>query len=152
MDPVYLELEITEGLLVENVDAMVEILGAFHEHGVQISIDDFGTGYSSLSYLKRFPINTLKIDRSFVRDIIDDPDDAAITAAIVALARSLRLNVIAEGVETKPQLDHLKSLSCDEVQGFFFSKPLPVVEFEAFVKEQKQHSTQNLLQAVMLKN
>ena len=152
LDPVYLELEITEGLLVENVDAMVEILGAFHEHGVQISIDDFGTGYSSLSYLKRFPINTLKIDRSFVRDIIDDPDDAAITAAIVALARSLRLNVIAEGVETKPQLDHLKSLSCDEVQGFFFSKPLPVVEFEAFVKEQKQHSTQNLLQAVMLKN
>ncbi|MGD8593998.1 MAG: EAL domain-containing protein [Gammaproteobacteria bacterium] len=150
--PAYLELEITEGLLVDNVDTVVDILGEFYTHGVQISIDDFGTGYSSLSYLKRFPIHTLKIDRSFVRDIIDDPDDAAITAAIVALARSLRLNIIAEGVETKSQLDYLTSLSCDEVQGFYFSKPLPAHEFEAFMSAQRQKADRDLLGAIMLKN
>jgi diguanylate cyclase (GGDEF)-like protein/PAS domain S-box-containing protein len=150
--PAYLELEITEGLLVDNVDTVVDILSEFYTHGVQISIDDFGTGYSSLSYLKRFPIHTLKIDRSFVRDIIDDPDDAAITAAIVALARSLRLNIIAEGVETKSQLDYLTSLSCDEVQGFYFSKPLPADEFEAFMNAQQQKADRSVLGAVMLKN
>jgi diguanylate cyclase (GGDEF)-like protein/PAS domain S-box-containing protein len=152
LNPAYLELEITEGLLVENVDAVVRILSAFHDHDVQISIDDFGKGYSSLSYLKRFPIQTLKIDRSFVRDIVDDSDDAAITAAIVALARSLRLNIVAEGVETKSQLDYLTSLSCDEVQGFFFSKPLPAGEFEEFMKAHTQKADQSLLAAVRLKN
>jgi len=150
--PAYLELEITEGLLVDNVDTVVGMLSAFYEHGVQISIDDFGTGYSSLSYLKRFPIHTLKIDRSFVRDIIDDSDDAAITAAIVALARSLRLNIIAEGVETKSQLDYLTSLSCDEVQGFYFSKPLPADEFEAFIQAEQQKTDKPLFESVMLKN
>jgi diguanylate cyclase (GGDEF)-like protein/PAS domain S-box-containing protein len=152
LNSAYLELEITEGLLVENVDTVVDILSALYAHGVHISIDDFGTGYSSLSYLKRFPIHALKIDRSFVRDIIDDPDDAAITAAIVALARSLRLNVVAEGVETKSQLDYLTSLSCDEVQGFYFSKPLPAAEFEAFMDAQQQKTDQSLLESVMLKN
>jgi EAL domain-containing protein (putative c-di-GMP-specific phosphodiesterase class I) len=134
-DPSYLELEITEGLLVENIEAAVSILGAFHDKGVHISIDDFGTGYSSLSYLKRFPINTLKIDRSFVRDVIEDPNDAAITAAIVALARSLRMNVTAEGIETKSQLEYLRSLHCDEAQGFYFSKPIPAAEFEECMRQ-----------------
>lgn len=136
-DPTRLELEITEGLLVENVDAAVTTLGELHADGVRISIDDFGTGYSSLSYLRRLPIDTIKIDRSFVTDITDDPDDAAITAAIVALARSLRMNVTAEGVETKLQLDYLKSLDCDEAQGFYFSKPLAARDFEQLIAQQK---------------
>lgn len=136
LDPARLELEITEGLLVENMDAAVSILGDLHNDGVQISIDDFGTGYSSLAYLKRLPIDTIKIDRSFVQDIAENSDDAAITAAIVALARSLRMKVTAEGIETQAQLDYLKSLGCDEAQGFYFSKPLPVPEFEAFIKQQ----------------
>lgn len=134
-NPAQLELEITESLLVENVESTAEILSAFHAKGIQISIDDFGTGYSSLSYLKRFCIDTLKIDRSFVRDIIDDPDDAVITAGIIALAGSLRMNVVAEGVETKAQLEHLYALHCDEVQGFYFSKPLPTTEFERFLND-----------------
>jgi EAL domain-containing protein (putative c-di-GMP-specific phosphodiesterase class I) len=134
-DPSYLELEITEGLLVENIEAAVGILRAFHDKGVHISIDDFGTGYSSLSYLKRFPINTLKIDRSFVRDVIEDPNDAAITAAIVALARSLKMNVTAEGIETKSQLEYLRSLHCDEAQGFYFSKPIPAAKFEMCMRQ-----------------
>ena len=142
-DPAFLELEITESLLVENVEAAVSILGDFHKEGLKISIDDFGTGYSSLSYLKRFPINTLKIDRSFVRDVIDDPDDAVITAAIVALARSLRMNVIAEGVETLEQLDYLKSLQCDEAQGFYFSKPLSATDFESFLQQQSKQPNKN---------
>jgi len=136
-NPAYLELEITESLLIENMEAATTILGDFHKEGVKISIDDFGTGYSSLSYLKRFPINTLKIDRSFVRDVIVDPDDAVITAAIVALARSLRINVIAEGVETPEQLHYLKTLQCGEAQGFYFSKPLPATEFENFLRQQE---------------
>ncbi len=137
INPGGLELEITEGLLIENMDAAARILNEFHNDGVRISIDDFGIGYSSLSYLKRFPIDIIKIDRSFVRDIIDDPDDAAITAAIVALARSLRMKVTAEGIETKAQLDYLKSLRCDEAQGFYFSVPLPVLEFERLIEQQK---------------
>ena len=141
-NPAFLELEITEGLLIDNMDTAVEILGGFHRKGVHISIDDFGTGYSSLSYLKRFPINTLKIDRSFVHDIIESPDDAVITAAIVAMARSLRLNIIAEGVETKPQLDYFRSLECDEVQGLFFSDPLPVADFALYIEKNARRTPQ----------
>ncbi|NOZ53915.1 MAG: EAL domain-containing protein [Gammaproteobacteria bacterium] len=132
LDPSHLELEITEGLLVENVSAAIDMLQAFHNLGIHISIDDFGTGYSSLSYLKRFPINTLKIDRTFVHDVTLDSDDAAITTAIVALARSLRLNVTAEGIETEPQLRFLRQL-CDEAQGFYFNKPLKSSEFESLI-------------------
>jgi len=135
LDSSQLELEITEGLLVENVSAAIDILQAFHDLGIHISIDDFGTGYSSLSYLKRFPINTLKIDRAFVHDITLDPNDAAITNAIVALAKSLRLSVTAEGIETRPQLNFLRQLNCNEAQGFYFSKPLPSSEFESLIME-----------------
>lgn len=134
-DPHYLELEITESVLMENMESAIDILTSFHDMGVRISIDDFGTGYSSLSYLKRFPIDTLKIDRSFVRDIIADIDDAVITEGIIALARSLQLQVVAEGVENQDQLRFLKALQCDEVQGFHFSRPLPLQEFEQYISD-----------------
>jgi EAL domain-containing protein (putative c-di-GMP-specific phosphodiesterase class I) len=98
---------------------------ALHCSGIRISIDDFGTGYSSLTHLKRFPINTIKIDRSFVRDITTDSDDAAIVGAIISMAHNMELNVIAEGVENEEQLEFLRKLHCDEIQGFLFSPPVP---------------------------
>ncbi|MCL1067503.1 EAL domain-containing protein [Shewanella olleyana] len=119
-----LELELTESMIMGNPQDSVQVLSQLKALGLTIAIDDFGTGYSSLSYLKRFPIDTLKVDREFVRDIIEDPDDAAITSAIITLAHSLDLNVVAEGVETQEQLDFLKYEGCDQVQGFLLSKPL----------------------------
>lgn len=121
----YLDLELTESMLMEDVDANVRRLGAAREMGVKIAIDDFGTGYSSLSYLKRFPIDLLKIDQSFVRDITTDPEAAAICIAVIGLAHNLKLKVIAEGVETAAQMNYLRRHRCDEMQGFLFSRPLP---------------------------
>jgi diguanylate cyclase (GGDEF)-like protein/PAS domain S-box-containing protein len=129
LEPHYLELELTEGLVMSNTDSAVETLNCFKEMGVRISIDDFGTGYSSLSYLKHFPIDYLKIDQSFVRDITTNPDDAAITTAIINMAQGLNLKTIAEGVETAEQLTFLRLHSCDVVQGYYFSKPAPAAEF-----------------------
>ncbi|GGB97740.1 hypothetical protein GCM10007205_03780 [Oxalicibacterium flavum] len=119
-----LEIELTESLVMADVDHAIGILREMKTLGVQLSIDDFGTGYSSLSYLKRFPIDVLKIDRSFVNDITIDPDDAAIVSSIISLAHSLRLQVIAEGVETAEQLSYLRQHGCDHMQGYFFSRPL----------------------------
>jgi diguanylate cyclase (GGDEF)-like protein/PAS domain S-box-containing protein len=121
----HLELEITESTVMEDIDAASSTMRALHHSGIRISIDDFGTGYSSLSHLKRFPINTIKIDRSFIRDITTDSDDAAIVTAIIAMAHDMGLKTIAEGVESKEQLDFLKSMKCEEVQGFLFSPPVP---------------------------
>ena len=136
LDPSCLELEITESLLMEDLNASLQILGELQNtaEGLRVSIDDFGTGYSSLSYLKSFPIDLLKIDQSFVRDIPGDPDDAAITAAIIRLAHSLRLGVIAEGVETEEQAAFLRELGCDEAQGYHFSRPLPADEFAELLR------------------
>ena len=124
----YLTLEITESMLAQNIDEMKRILGHLSRMGLHISLDDFGTGYSNLSYLKRFPIDTLKIDRSFVQDIVTDPNDAAIIIAIIAMARSLNMKVIAEGLENEAQLDFLRQQGCDCYQGYYFSKPLSVMD------------------------
>ena len=129
--PSLLELELTESMLMHHAEETVAILTRLDEMGVHLAIDDFGTGYSSLSYLKRFPIHSLKIDRSFVRDISSDPDDAAIVTAIVAMARSLNLSVTAEGVETEEQAAFLRSLACHQAQGYHFGRPMPAADFAA---------------------
>jgi len=138
--PKYVELEITEGALMEDVTKSNEILHELKSKGIHLSIDDFGTGYSSLSYLKKFPLDTLKIDQSFVRDIMEDSDDAAIVSAIIAMAKSLRLNVIAEGVETAEQLKYLAAKGCNEAQGYFLGKPVPVEKFTRFLVKKSEPS------------
>src|ERR1017187_5471154 len=124
--PQYLELELTESLLLSNAHVTLTVLQDLRAMGVKLAIDDFGTGYSSLSYLKQFPVGKLKIDRSFIRDVAVNPDDAAITTAIISMARSLSLKVIAEGVEDEAQMTFLRAHQCDEIQGYYFSKPLAV--------------------------
>jgi|APLak6261680187_1056133.scaffolds.fasta_scaffold00947_1 diguanylate cyclase (GGDEF)-like protein/PAS domain S-box-containing protein len=135
-----LELELTESAVMQNPERTVATLRELKSIGVRLSLDDFGTGYSSLNYLKRFPIDTLKIDQSFVRDITIDADGAAIAVAVVSLAHSLRLSVVAEGVETEAQLNYLRRHSCDEMQGYYFSRPLPADEFAALLRERRSLS------------
>ncbi|MEM8514564.1 diguanylate cyclase (GGDEF)-like protein/PAS domain S-box-containing protein [Massilia sp. MP_M2] len=135
LDAACLEIELTESLFMSDVTPAVELLHRMKALGINLSIDDFGTGYSSFSYLSRFPIDVLKIDRSFVADITHDANDAAIVTSIIALAHNLKLAVIAEGVETLAQLDYLRTHGCDEMQGYYFSKPVPAGEFEALLAE-----------------
>lgn len=134
LDPQWLELEITESAIMKNADENAEILRKFRNMGSSIAIDDFGTGYSSLSYLKTFPITRLKIDRSFVRDITTNPDDAAIAEIIIAMAQTLKLEVIAEGVENRSQMEFLSFNNCVEMQGFLFSRPVRADVFESFLR------------------
>ncbi|HKQ24689.1 MAG TPA: PAS domain S-box protein [Burkholderiales bacterium] len=131
LDPRYLVLEMTESNLLKNVDENVAVLRRLGKLGTHLAVDDFGTGYSSLAYLKQLPLDTLKIDRTFVRDIETDSDDAAIIGAIIAMAHGLDVRVTAEGVETKGQMEALRKLGCDEFQGYLLSKPLPAAEFAA---------------------
>jgi diguanylate cyclase (GGDEF)-like protein/PAS domain S-box-containing protein len=135
LSPSLLELEITEGVVMHNPQTATRTLEKVNDYGVRIAIDDFGTGYSSLSNLKSYPIDTIKIDRSFVRDITTDPNDASIVLAIIAMAHSMGLQVIAEGVETEEQLAFLERHDCDSVQGFLFSHPLPADKTEEFLEE-----------------
>ncbi|MFT5452397.1 MAG: diguanylate cyclase (GGDEF)-like protein, partial [Enterobacterales bacterium] len=135
LDSKYIELEITEGTLMANMDHAISTLKTLREMGICLSLDDFGTGYSSLSYLKRFPVNKLKVDQSFVRDITTDPGDASIVASIINLAHNLGLNVVAEGCETVEQLKFICSYHCEEVQGYLFSRPLPRAEAEEILKQ-----------------
>ncbi len=134
-NPEHLVIEITEGVLIGDLERIGDLLFKLKMTGTQVSIDDFGTGYSSLSYLKSFPIDELKIDRSFIVDVPEDSDSSAIVRAIVALANSLELHIVAEGVETKEQLDYLGSLGCQIIQGYFFSKPLRAKEFWQFCQD-----------------
>ncbi len=134
MDPSHLEMEITESTVMQNPEKSIATLRQFKDMGIRISIDDFGTGYSSLNYLRRIPFDSLKIDRSFVMNINTSPDDAAIVRAIIAMAHSLKLKVVAEGVETEEQFAFLRELECDEVQGYLFSKPLPAEECIRFIE------------------
>lgn len=138
IDPRYLEVEITEGAIMDDVDAAIDTMQALHDLGIALSIDDFGTGYSSLSYLKRFPIDTLKIDRAFVSDITTNSDDASIVIAIIGMAHNMGLKVIAEGVETNSQLTFLQALKCDEIQGYLYSPPVSADNFtEMFLSERR---------------
>jgi len=134
LDPALLELELTESILIQNVESVLASVKRLKQLGVKLSIDDFGTGYSSLSYLKRFDIDKLKIDQSFVRDLATDPDDAAIVRAIIQMARSLNLRTIAEGVETQEMLDQLRTFHCDEAQGDHFARPMPANELATYLR------------------
>jgi diguanylate cyclase (GGDEF)-like protein len=138
LHPHYLELEITESAAMQNAEYTLPVLYYLKEMGIHISIDDFGTGYSSLSYLKKFPFHTLKLDQSFIRDLTTDPNDAMIAKVVITLAHGLKLEVVAEGVETQEQLDFLKQLQGDEVQGYLFSKPLPAEEFEELLRQEME--------------
>ncbi|MEW6759447.1 MAG: EAL domain-containing protein [Pseudomonadota bacterium] len=142
VEPGLLELELTESALMSNAGHTIEVLGRLKELGIRIAIDDFGTGYSSLAYLKRFPIDKLKIDIAFVRDIVTNPDDAAIALAIISMAHSLHMQVIAEGVETRAQMAYLRRHRCDEIQGFHFSRALPAEEVARLVDENRAQPDQ----------
>lgn len=137
LDPAKMELELTESIAMEDSSFTIDTVARLHALGIALSIDDFGTGYSSLSYLKRFKIDKLKIDQSFVRDLHRDSDDAAIVTAIIGLARSLGFKTIAEGVETQEQLDFLRANQCDEIQGYLFSKPVPADEFARMLERER---------------
>lgn len=139
LDPTLLELEITEGVLMQNVEATLATLQAIKALGVRLAVDDFGTGYSSLSYLRKFPVDVLKIDQSFIHGLSHEPKDAALVSAIIQLGRSLNLSIIAEGVETQEQLAFLKQQGCEEGQGFYFSKALPADSFARLLRAQASH-------------
>jgi EAL domain-containing protein (putative c-di-GMP-specific phosphodiesterase class I) len=144
LDPRSLELELTESVLMKRAESATFVLQQLRATGVQISVDDFGTGYSSLSYLRRFPIDALKIDQSFVRQITMTPEDTTIVSAIISMGQSMKLRVIAEGVETQKELVFLQDHQCDEGQGYYFSRPVCPEEFakllESGVQETVMHS------------
>lgn len=142
VEPGCLQLELTEGVAMENPLAAIAVIDELHKRGIRISIDDFGTGYSSLTYLKRFNVYSLKIDRSFVRDLPADSEDMAIVTAVISLANSLGMRTVAEGVETREQLEFLHSKGCTEIQGYHLSRPLVVEKVDEFLGEYMQKETE----------
>ena len=138
INPQWLALEITESSIMKHAEQTIKTLYGLREMGLMVAIDDFGTGYSSLSYLKRFPVDKLKIDQSFVRDITDDANDAAIVSAIIAMSKQLGLKTVVEGVETEAHLRFLTHLECDEYQGHLFSKPVPAANIPQIIAQQRR--------------
>jgi diguanylate cyclase (GGDEF)-like protein len=138
LPPALLDLEVTESMAMQDVDRAIEMLQELTRLGVRISLDDFGTGHSSLSYLQRFAVKTLKVDRSFVHEVATDPHRAAITSTVIVMAHNLGLKVIAEGVETLAELSYLRQHACDEIQGYYFSRPLPAAQYETLLREQRR--------------
>ncbi|MGZ4163569.1 MAG: EAL domain-containing protein, partial [Tumebacillaceae bacterium] len=136
LDPEWLEIEITESTIMKNAEGVIATVQQLKRMGVHIAIDDFGTGYSSLGYLRRFHLNTLKVDRSFLQDVLEDSENTIIVSAIINLAHNLKLNVVAEGVETEEQLAFLIELGCDEVQGYLFSPPVSAERFLGLLEQQ----------------
>jgi len=136
LPPDHLQLELTERIIMQEDRFTISRLNQISSTGIHLSVDDFGTGYSSLSYLKKFPLNELKIDKSFIDEVCTDGDDAVIVAAMINLAHALKLKVIAEGVENESQLNWLEWYGCDAVQGYYFSKPLPADAFAPFIRKQ----------------
>jgi EAL domain-containing protein (putative c-di-GMP-specific phosphodiesterase class I) len=134
LDPALLQIEITESMVMLNVERAIMVLDAIHSRGVRLAIDDFGTGYSSMSMLKRFPVDTLKIDRSFVRELPQNAQDKAIAQAIISMGKALGLTIVAEGVETIEQDQFLRDHACDEIQGFLFSKPVPADQISELLR------------------
>ena len=139
----FIELEITEGAVMDNVDQAIDMMKALHDAGFQLAMDDFGTGYSSLSYLKRFPIQKVKIDRSFITDLENDDDSKSIATAIIQMSHSLGLDVLAEGVETEAQLQYLQGEKCDYVQGYYTGRPMPASQFIEKFRRAKDTSLAN---------
>jgi EAL domain-containing protein (putative c-di-GMP-specific phosphodiesterase class I) len=140
LDPKLIMLELTESTLVDDVKGTASIMHELRDAGIRIAIDDFGTGFSSLSYLQRLPIDTLKIDRSFISRIPVNEGDMKLVRSIISIGKELELEVVAEGVETKEQLEFLRSIGCDQIQGFYFSKPLAPADFESFVADWPKQS------------
>ncbi len=141
----WIELEVTEGQIMANPEQAIKTLNLLSDIGIEIAVDDFGTGYSSLSYLKKLPINKLKIDQSFVRNLPNDDEDVAITKAVIALARSLNHGLIAEGVETKAQKDFLLENGCDHIQGYYYAKPIPAEEMMLLLEQGVKKSERPLV-------
>jgi EAL domain-containing protein (putative c-di-GMP-specific phosphodiesterase class I) len=128
-------IEITENMLLDDLQSAIDVLHSIHKCGCKIAIDDFGTGYSSLGYLQQLPLDNLKVDKSFISNLLQGQDGSIIAKAIIALAHSLGLSVVAEGVETKEQLDFMHSLGCEEIQGYFYAPAMPLEEFETWVRK-----------------
>jgi EAL domain-containing protein (putative c-di-GMP-specific phosphodiesterase class I) len=141
LDPSALELEITESVAMTDAETTIAIMRDLGTDGVTLSVDDFGTGYSSLGYLRRFPLDSIKIDRSFVTDLATEPDDATIVRTVIAMAHALDLEVVAEGVETEEQLAFLREQGCDRVQGFYYSQALPRDELVAYIEARQARAT-----------
>jgi EAL domain-containing protein (putative c-di-GMP-specific phosphodiesterase class I) len=141
--PDAIQVEITESAAMKNFENSIETLKLLSKRGVRVSIDDFGTSYSSINYLKRFPVDTLKIDQTFIRDMIDNEDDAALITAMIMMGHILKLKVVAEGVETQEEFDFLAMQECDEVQGYLFSHPMPEEEVIPFLRWNKQRHFTN---------